>query len=156
MPAASATCPLGKSWAVITVMGSPFLCIDLRVPIVTFFLALVGGEPIGEWELHLVCWAAERKGLRASCDGGVVLRVLDREAHDRVSDLRYMGTLVLCVLQGSEAIQNAKKVVEIEFWRDANCLHLQGKRRRNIWDLWPWRFFSALIHLVMMVFAAYN
>lgn len=57
MPAWSATWALGKSWAVIMVMGSPFLCRDLSVPMVTFLRGLDGGAPMGEWELCLVWYA---------------------------------------------------------------------------------------------------
>lgn len=51
MPAASATWAEGKSWAVIMVMGSFFLCMERRVPRVTFFLDGVAGLPRGECEL---------------------------------------------------------------------------------------------------------
>lgn len=54
IPAASATSADGKSCAVIIVMGSFFLCIDLRVPRVTFFRWLGEGVPMGEWEECLV------------------------------------------------------------------------------------------------------
>ena len=94
IPAASATCALGKSCAVITVIGSPFLCIPLSVPMVTLRRGVVGGLPMGEWELHLV-WAcggrrwgtvvlAERKVVRARWEGVLVVVVmsLHREAHD--------------------------------------------------------------------------
>ena len=54
MPAASPTCPLGKSWAVIMVMGSPLLYIDRRELSVTFLRWLGEGEPIGECELYRV------------------------------------------------------------------------------------------------------
>jgi hypothetical protein len=37
MPAASATCALGKSWAVIMVIGSRLRYRDRRVSMVTFF-----------------------------------------------------------------------------------------------------------------------
>jgi len=48
MPAASATWALGKSWAVIIVIGSPLLCSERRVPMLTFFRGFTGGVPIGE------------------------------------------------------------------------------------------------------------
>lgn len=48
IPAASATCAEGKSWAVITEMGSFFLCMERMVPIVTFFL--VGGDDVPRGE----------------------------------------------------------------------------------------------------------
>lgn len=50
MPAWSATMALGKSWAVSTVMGSPFLRCALRVLMVTFFLGLAAAAPMGEWD----------------------------------------------------------------------------------------------------------
>ena len=56
MPAWSATCALGKSWAVIMVMGS-FLRYRLwRVLRVTGLRAWAGGVPRGEWELQRT-WA---------------------------------------------------------------------------------------------------
>jgi hypothetical protein len=54
MPAASPTKPLGKSCAVIMVIGSPFLYIDRKELIVTFF-RVGGADPIGECELNLPC-----------------------------------------------------------------------------------------------------
>lgn len=69
MPAASATCAEGKSCAVIMVMGSFFLYMDLRVPIVTFFLEREEGVPKGECELRLVWWK-ERSVRVASRDDG--------------------------------------------------------------------------------------
>lgn len=48
MPAWSATMALGKSCAVRTVMGSPFLCCDLRVLMVTFLRGLAAAAPMGE------------------------------------------------------------------------------------------------------------
>lgn len=50
MPAWSATCAEGKSYAVSIVIGSPFLYMDCIVCSVTFFLATAGGVPIGECE----------------------------------------------------------------------------------------------------------
>lgn len=81
MPAASATCALGKSWAVITVIGSPFWKRLRSVPIVTFFLGLAKGVPMGECELCLTCCNEVTKG-RAASWGGRVLRTT--EAHDRI------------------------------------------------------------------------
>lgn len=51
MPAVSATWALGKSWAVIMVIGSPFLYSARSVPSVTFLRGLAGGVPMGECEL---------------------------------------------------------------------------------------------------------
>lgn len=82
MPAASATWALGKSWAVIMVIGSPLLCIERRVPTVTFFRGLTGGVPIGEWELCRT-WCVASKTGRSAASGGWVLRL--REAHDLTS-----------------------------------------------------------------------
>ena len=82
MPAASATWALGKSWAVIIVIGSPLLCMERRVPTVTFFRGLTGGVPIGEWELCRAWCVASNIGWRAA-NGGRVLRL--REAHDLAS-----------------------------------------------------------------------
>lgn len=56
IPAASATCALGKSCAVSTVIGSPLLYIVRKVFMVTFFLE---GSVVllrGEWELHRWWW----------------------------------------------------------------------------------------------------
>lgn len=93
IPAASATWALGKSWAVIIVIGSRFLCISRSLGRVTFFLGLAGGVPMGECELHLdwVCCVAEtidRKGDKASCGGRV------RLDNDLATKERYMGTCV--------------------------------------------------------------
>ena len=41
----------------MTVMGSPLRCSDLKVPRVTFFRWVVGGDPMGEWELDRICTA---------------------------------------------------------------------------------------------------
>ena len=89
MPAVSATRALGKSWAVIIVIGSFFLYRDRRVPMVTFLRGLAGGGPSGECELCLVC----RNGRRGQAARlvGRVRRVI--EAHDRARLLvRYIGT----------------------------------------------------------------
>jgi hypothetical protein len=61
MPAASATWALGKSWAVIMVMGSFFWWSVRRVFIVTFFLGFVFGVPMGKCELFLV-WCCSGDG----------------------------------------------------------------------------------------------
>ena len=59
MPAWSATWALGKSWAVIMAMGSPRWCSLRRVSMVTFFLCVEGGLPMGECELcRAWVWAA--------------------------------------------------------------------------------------------------
>jgi hypothetical protein len=69
IPAASPTCPLGKSCAVIMVMGSSLLYIILRELRVTFFRVLGEAAPIGECELFLLChrgsrgWIATEAGL---------------------------------------------------------------------------------------------
>lgn len=55
MPAVSATSALGKSWAVIMVMGSPFRCIDRKVLRFTFFRWFAVDAPIGECELCRNC-----------------------------------------------------------------------------------------------------
>ncbi len=55
MPAASATWALGKSCAVITVIGSPLWCILRSRGTVIFLRGLAGGVPMGEWELHRGC-----------------------------------------------------------------------------------------------------
>jgi hypothetical protein len=85
MPAVSATCALGKSWAVIMVMGSFFLYMDRMVPMVIFFLCGAMEAPMGECELHRrwCCDSADSKGLAAAKGGeGCVPRYKDM-AHDR-------------------------------------------------------------------------
>lgn len=51
MPAWSATWALGKSCAVIMVMGSRLRYMDRRVLMVTFFRLVEGAAPMGECEL---------------------------------------------------------------------------------------------------------
>lgn len=74
MPAWSATCPLGKSCAVIMAMGSPFLRIERSVFIVTFFLCDATAAPMGECELFRHCncestgRAANEAGLQTADD----------------------------------------------------------------------------------------
>jgi hypothetical protein len=88
IPAASATCALGKSWAVSTVIGSAFLYMDRKVPSVIFFRE-VPDTPIGECELHLAC-KADKQGLAIITPG---LPIRDMEAHGLANeDERYMGT----------------------------------------------------------------
>jgi hypothetical protein len=66
---------------------------------VTCFLGLAGGVPMGEWELHLACVRcgcvvekSGRKGVTtASWDGRVPL------ASDRATEERYMGTCLVCL-----------------------------------------------------------
>ncbi len=60
MPAWSATMALGKSCAVRTVMGSPFLCCDLRVLMVTFLRGLAAAAPMGEWDEQRTWWPWRR------------------------------------------------------------------------------------------------
>lgn len=55
MPAWSATCALGKSCAVIMVMGSFFLYMLCSVLMVTGLRRLIGEDPRGECELHRTC-----------------------------------------------------------------------------------------------------
>ena len=57
MPAWSATCALGKSCAVITLMGSCRACMLRSVCVVTFLRGFAGGAPSGEWELCRTWWA---------------------------------------------------------------------------------------------------
>lgn len=57
MPAWSATWALGKSCAVMTVMGSRLRCMVRIVPSVTFLRWLAGGVPMGECELCRTCMA---------------------------------------------------------------------------------------------------
>lgn len=88
IPAASATCALGKSCAVITVIGSPLLCRLRSVPSVTFLRGVADGVPMGECELHrgwlcrvgLCCVRKAHGGRRVfKVDGRVPRRA---EAHD--------------------------------------------------------------------------
>ena len=72
MPAWSATWALGKSCAVIMVMGSFLryrLCSVFRV---TGLRVFVGAEPSGECELHRIC--AEGSMVRATGDDGEYAR----------------------------------------------------------------------------------
>lgn len=96
MPAASATWALGKSCAVIMVMGSPRRCSVRSVPMVTFLRGFADGVPMGECELCRTCrGAVAATGPR---NPGRMLegRALRRreEAHDRsrgVAAVRDMG-----------------------------------------------------------------
>jgi len=62
MPAWSATWALGKSCAVIMVIGSPLRYMDCSVLIVTGLRAWVGVVPRGECELHRVWVVAAADG----------------------------------------------------------------------------------------------
>ena len=116
-PAASATCALGKSCAVITAMGSPRLRIARSVPTVTFFRGGSGGDnalPMGECELHLCCCrdcgnVDGGKGsatLARSVKGAVAVALCDRTpepaprqrsngAHD-LPNMRMVGCMAGC------------------------------------------------------------
>lgn len=93
IPAASPTWADGKSWAVITVMGSFLRYIDRMVPMVTFLREGVDdAAPRGECELWRVC-GRERRGrvarrVRDDCDGINEINEdderRDRDLEDRV------------------------------------------------------------------------
>lgn len=85
IPATSATSADGKSYAVITLMGSFFLCIDRRAPRVTFFRWFGEGVPMGEWEEYLV-WKKDRSGV-------VAMRAVDGRDEVRASEAAHVRRL---------------------------------------------------------------
>lgn len=97
MPAWSATWALGKSCAVIMVMGSPLRYMDCSVLIVTGLRAWAGAVPRGECELHRV-WVADGR-MRGTGEGGsddgslVVRRIGPRTVARRARDILYSTRL---------------------------------------------------------------
>lgn len=100
-PAASATCALGKSWAVITEMGSFFLYMDRIVLMVTFFLDEALEDPMGECELHLCWWwdSDDSKGLAA------VKGAVDRAP--RYNDTAHDLNMEECIMTDSGRLRRA-------------------------------------------------
>lgn len=93
MPAVSATRPLGKSCAVIIVMGSPFLYIDRRVCSVIFFLGVPETGASGPWELCRICHC-EAVGMDAMNVGRTDREAMGENAERTARDL-IMGAAIV-------------------------------------------------------------